>query len=276
MKKIAYVGTKINFDIYRVLHNRIKEVKNLDSEIFYVSYLDVTIDEFLKEYDAVFFEDNLYNKQKFDFYFNVDGVIQEINLKKLSFIELMKYANFKIENSNILILETNEYFKQIYEGLKELKASKFHISSIKQNNSIKLDKGDYFKNFLDIERLSNLDLIINLTDLGNIYTLDQSPLKNDTNINSKYVLDLVKIPIESTFLKQFKSKGANIIYGIDLSIIEMILMLLMIFDRKDIFYNEFIKQLHVFVDKKINPRPKNEVEEINTSKEFLKLLKGNI
>ncbi|WP_066900119.1 hypothetical protein [Streptobacillus notomytis] len=274
MKKIAYLGNKNNFEIYKLLHNRIKEVKNLNSELYHIEYKSKNCEEYLEEYDAVFFEDNL--KNKYDFIFKKDDLTQKIFLKKLAFKELLKYSNFKVENSNILILETNEYFNAIYEALKEIEIGKLHLASIKQNNIIKLEKGDYFKNFLDIERLNNIDLIINLTDIGSVFTIDESPLKMTTNLSSKFVLDLVKVPIETTLLKQFKLKGSTLINGIDLTIIEMIMLLLLLFDRKDIYYFEFIKQLHMFIYKKINPRVKDNMDEITTSKEFLKLLKGNI
>ncbi|WP_156299524.1 Rossmann-fold NAD(P)-binding domain-containing protein [Streptobacillus canis] len=276
MKKIAYVGNKTNFEIYQIIHNRIKEVKNLNSEIYHVENIIQKYQEYIDEFDAVFFEDNLNPNSKYDFFYKNDEILVKESLKKIAFTELLKYSNFKVDKSNVLILETNEYFKTIYEVLKENNAERIHIASIKQNNNIKLDKGDYFKNFLDIERLSNLDLIINLTDVGSIYCIEESPLKKDTSITAKYALDLVKIPFESTFLKQFKFKNSNLIMAIDLCIIEMLQLLLILFGRKDIYYIEIIKQLHVFVDRKINPRIKTDVEEINTSKEFLKLLKGNM
>ncbi|CAM3129440.1 hypothetical protein [Streptobacillus ratti] len=274
MKKIAYVGNKNNFEIYRILHNRIKEVKNLNSELYHIEYKLENWDEYLTEYDAIFFEDNL--KNKYDFIFKKDDLVEKVFLKKIAFKELLKYSNFKVENSNILILETNEYFNAIYDALKESQINKIHLASIKPNNAIKLEKGEYFKSFLDIERLNNIDLIINLTDIGTVFNIDDSPLKRNTNLNSKFVLDLIKIPLETTLLKQFKQKGSVLINGIDLTIIEIIMLLLLLFDRKDIYYFEFIKQLHVFINKKINPRIKDNIEEITTSKEFLKLLKGNI
>ncbi|WP_064591519.1 hypothetical protein [Streptobacillus moniliformis] len=274
MKKIAYVGNKNNFEIYKILHTRIKEVKNLNSELYHVEDKLENLDDYLKEYDAAFFEDNL--KNKYDFIFKKDNLVEKIFLKKIAFKELLKYSNFKIENSNVLILETNEYFNAIYEALKENQINKIHLASIKSNNTIKLEKGEYFKNFLDIERLNNIDLIINLTDIGSMFNFDESPLKRDTNITAKFVLDLVKIPLETTLLKQFKQKGSTLINGIDLTIIEIIMLLLLLFDRKDIYYFEFIKQLHVYIYKKINPRTKDNIDEITTSKEFLKLLKGHI
>lgn len=68
--------------------------------------------------------------------------------------------------------ETNEYFNSLYELLKIQEAKKIYIASIFQNNPIKLEKGDYFSNYLDIEKLEDLDLLVNLTNIGDIYSLN--------------------------------------------------------------------------------------------------------
>lgn len=273
MKKILFVGSNINYIIFVKIFNKICSDNNIEAKL-------VEAQEFINEhflnYDAIYmyksFTNNSYIKEKTsNVYIKNDDQIIGFDMKFRALEKLFELKKIKIKNSKILLLETNEYFDSLYRLLKIKGAEKIYIATIFQNNSIKLEKGDYFSNYLDIEKLNDLDLLVNLTNIGDIYSLNNTPLSFNSNVFAKNVLDINVLPLETAFLKKYKFKGSNTIKGIELLVLEIVYLFVSTYGVKFPTL-EYIESILEFIENEINLNLKIELEEKNL--EFKELMKG--
>ena len=211
MKKIVFFNFNKYMDIYKLILTKISEKFNLDITINENHFKVLNI-EYLNKGDIIYTS----YLTPYDFDVNLDGNVYYPNLffdlkaydiKRFALLKLLEFFNINLENKNVLILEMGEYFENIYNTLKE-------------NIKFKLDKGDSFKKRVDSERLENIDLLINDTEIGDLYSIDEIPIKLNGILNPKYILDLNLLPLETTLMSINKSKGNINIGGLYLSIIE--------------------------------------------------------
>lgn len=281
MKKIAISCNKNNFLIYKIIHDKIIKTKNINSEIILLEG-NINYEELLNIYDSIYIVDsfnkynfNYKNKDKFpSYYIKENNEIIGYDTRKFAFEYLVNYHKIKLNNSKIVILETNEWFNSIYSYLKSNNVSKIYVASIFQNNKIKLENGDYFINYLDLNRIQNIDLLINLIPIGDYSSYEYLPFNN--NLKSKNLIDTIIYPFDTALMKKMRLENTLTISGIYLAIIELLYILSISFSRNDIIYDEFIKQIFIKLENETNSNSKIKINKIDTSNEFLKLLKGSV
>lgn len=255
MKKITFFNFNKYIDVYKIIFNHISENFKLDISINevhfkvlnneYLNKSDITYTSYLTPYnfdvqleDIVYYPNLFFNSKAYD-------------IKRFSILKLLEIFEINIENKNILILELGDFFENIYSSLKELNPRKINISTIKENIKFKLNKGDSFKKKVDSERLENVDLLINDTEIGDMYSINETPIKLTGILNPKYLLDLNLLPLETTLMSLNKNKGNISIGGLYLAIIECLKISSILFSkdlvtRENInkIYNNFIDELN--------------------------------
>lgn len=255
MKKIIFFNFNKYMDIYKLILTKISKKFNLEISIDeihfkvlnveYLNKADIIYTSYLTPYDFdTKLEDNVY-------YPNLFFGSKAYDIKRFALLKLLEIFNINIENKNVLILEMGEYFENIYNSLKELKPRKINVSTIKENIKFKLDKGDSFKKSVDSERLENIELLINDTEIGDLYSIDEIPIKLNGILNPKYILDLNLLPLETTLMSINKSKGNINIGGLYLSIIECLKICSILYSKELVnaknmneIYNEITKILN--------------------------------
>ena len=120
-------------------------------------------------------------------------------------------THLKTYHKSALILGTGGASKAVAFALKELEI-KFEFVSRTKSPSIK-----YTYNSLSSTVIEANKLIINCTPLGTYPKTEKFPDIYYAGINREHLLfDLIYNPIETTFLKNGKSKGAKVINGLEM------------------------------------------------------------
>lgn len=260
MKNIVFLGNRDEYNLYKLIHDRICEVKNIKSKLIFKEKIENN-------------EDILFSKICFHKNNNLKIDENYYNLSEFTFSSLLDLFNINLSNKKVLLVSTNNFFPSIYSFLKKINLKKIDLIGLDVDKKYKLYKGDYFKSFLDVNSIKEVDLIINLIELGDLNSVDFSLLKNFENLKVNIAFDIVNKPFETTFLKFFKLKNSKIISGMYYTILEILILLSLVFDRKDIIYYEFLENIYNFLDKKFQNKIYNSIDEIKTSPDFIKLLK---
>lgn len=275
MKKIYISCNKIYFNILKEIHDRICNVKNISSELIFANNYNIDYTNVLEKYDAFIIDNNFdksifgFENAKEDLFIKNENEFKKYDLFFLTLDYIIKNKNIDISKSNILVLDGISKFDSIYKLSLNNEINNVYIATIDFDKKFMLNKIFKRIKYSDISRLNNIGLIINLSEMGNIFNLESTPFQN-IRLDSKLAIDLNILPLETTFAMILKNMKIETISGMYIKIMELLKAISIIFDREDIIYTEFIHQIYFYVTKKLFDNNENELD--NTiSDEYLKL-----
>ena len=142
-----------------------------------------------------------------------DGKLLGYNTDVIGFRQSLE-KDLEAHHTKALILGTGGAAKAVQYALKTLGISFRNVSRNKSETSITYDE-------LDGEILNSHHLIINTSPLGMFPKIDEAPPVTYNFITSKHLLfDLIYNPEETVFLKKGKERGAKIINGSQMLILQ--------------------------------------------------------
>lgn len=271
MKKIAYLSNDIYFEIYKKICDKISKDNNLDLVIEYIDLKEFSKEYVIDNYDAIY----SYNffENEFEKNFFIKNISDHIayNLFSISISHLLEKYNKLFNFSNVVILENTFHFNSIYNILKDKNIKNIYLVNSDILFKEKIKKNVKNINYNDLKKIENIDIIFNITGLGNLYSLETTPFVDD-KIHSKLAIDINILPIETTFLLKMKSKNSTIISGLEIIIIEILNMFSIIYKKDNLINDEIIKELFEYMKEIINFK-NFEVLENQVSKEYIKMLR---
>lgn len=215
-------------------HDLIKQIlQYLNIEYCYLNYDLYEVEQLInsKEYKGIFlpFSYDTYFQNNFKKMYNkayncVDYISNENNklLIKNSIYEGFKNfvlnENLNLESKTVLILGSSKQAISVYNAIKDVSNPVVYISTITDELDTKLRVGDRKIRKIEIKNLLKSNYIINTTELGNLKAINTSMLENQNIIPSNYAIDLLCMPLKTSFLKKYEIQNSIIYNGLYLLI----------------------------------------------------------
>lgn len=128
-------------------------------------------------------------------------------------VPLEKRTNLK--GKKVAVIGAGGAAKAVVFGLTKRGARvKIFNRTIKKAKELAEEFNCEFSDLSNLEGVSRMDIIVNATSVG--MNEDKSPLEKKYLNKNQFFFDCVYSPVETKLLKDAKSKGAEIIYGIEM------------------------------------------------------------
>ncbi|WXR62489.1 shikimate dehydrogenase [Peptostreptococcaceae bacterium AGR-M142] len=221
----AYLAFDVKENLNKVINGlRYINIKGLNITIPYkeeiIDYID-ELDEISNMMKSV-------NTIKFE-----NGKIKGFNTDGFGFFMSLKEENIGIKDKNILILGAGGAARGIAFALSFKEKTNIDILNRNYKKAIDL-ASDLRINFKDTDSKFNVvskedleslkyDIVINTTSLGMYPNEDKTPIVIENFKSNCVFCDIVYKPHETLFLKDAKSRGFKIIYGVNMLIYQALL-----------------------------------------------------
>ena len=208
--ELALIGEKLGHSFSAIIHNYVFKKFNISANYKLIETNDLA--EFIKYAKAnlLGFNITIPYKEKILPYIDylspeakklnnvntikiINNKLYGYNTDYIGFLEMLKHYNIDPLNKDIYILGSGGASKTIYNSLLDL------ANNIKMVSRTLHD--DKTISYQDLEKINNIDLIINATPVGMYPNIFNMPLKEEIIKRSKDVLDLIYNPKQTEFLK---------------------------------------------------------------------------
>lgn len=126
----------------------------------------------------------------------VDGKLIGYNTDYYGFIDELKYYNINPLNKNCYILGTGGASLALNKALEDMGGNVTFVSRTKDNKDKTID-------YNDLEKLTNIDILVNSTPIGMFPNVTNSPIRNDLKITT--VVDIIFNPKITKLLSDYNS-----------------------------------------------------------------------
>lgn len=266
MKEFCLIGEKLGHSYSVDIHNKVYELYNIDARY---NLLELTKEEF-DNYDFTKFDginitipykvdiikklnnisDNIKKINAINTIDNKENELNGYNTDVFGFEKTLEYMNIDINNKTILILGNGGASKAVYFTLKSLGKNKIFIARRSFNHNIKLEPGDRFIQYIEIQKLNKVDLIVNCTPLGMYPDVEHNPIINKNEIESKYLIDLIYNPYKTALMKKYELKGTKVINGLYMLVAQALKSESIWNNNEDIASDETIEKIYNIMKEK--------------------------
>lgn len=244
-KNIEHDFIKIILDILnienRVVELDIVEIENLINNDEYDGiFLPLDFGEYFnknfeKEYNKLF--------NYTDFITKTENKIKLKNSMYLGMKEFLKNENLTLHKKTLLLLGSSNVSISVYNAIKDVNDPTVYICTITDELDTKLRVGDRKIRKIEIMNLSKSDYIINTTELGNSKAINTSMLEEVNIIPTEYAIDLLLLPLKTSFLRKYELKDSKIYTGLYILIYRVLSILgYTSFEKVNEIYNKIIER----------------------------------
>ena len=228
MKQFAVIGYPISHSLSPHLHNEIFKQLNLNASYKTFKILPKNLGEFSLKNKCDGYNVTIPHKIAITKYLNsldesakhisaVNCVHNNIgyNTDWIGFMNAMEFNNVKLEGKNCLIIGAGGVAYAIAYALIKSKVKSISVQNRTKENTENLLK--WINKRISNNIVNNPDVIINCTPLGMSPNINITP--NHKKLNKKHIaIDTIYNPIETKWLNNCKSDGAQTIGGLDMFI----------------------------------------------------------
>lgn len=243
-KNIEHDFIKTILDILKIENSYIEldldEVDNLINNSEYDGiFLPFTFNEYLKKHFEKEYN-KLFNCSDFITYFDGKHIIK--NSVYLGIKEFIKNENLSLDKKTVLILGSSNIAISLYNAIKDVGNPVVYISTITDELDTKLRVGDRKIRKIEIMNLLKSDFIINTTELGNSKAINTSMLEGVNIIPTQYAIDLLVLPLKTSFLRKYELDNSKIYTGLYILIYRVLAVLgYKSFEKVNEIYNKIIE-----------------------------------